>query len=87
MMKEIILWTGLALIMLVFCTCRSSRLSRPQVSELALKAQTEINTKEQGDKNYQRTASLLDSASQYYQLSIFPLDSFQFSLREEPPGF
>jgi hypothetical protein len=81
-MKTIILWTGLALIMLVLCTCRSSKISRRQVSELSLKAQTEINTQEQGDKNYQRTASLLDSASQYYQLSIFPLDSFQFSLQE-----
>jgi hypothetical protein len=81
-MKNSIIWAGLALIMLVLCACRSTKLSNRQKAELALSTQSEVNSEQQIDKTYLRRSVLLDSSAQYHQLVIFPLDTFQFSWQE-----
>ncbi len=77
---RVLLLTGMALLMLVL-SCRSSKYSNRQKVQVASKTQTDLNSALNKDNQFVRTTTLSDSIGQYYQLTIFPVDSFKFSLQ------
>lgn len=81
-MKTIIKLASLILIILCQIACRSTKSSNRQKVNSTEIEQTETRSREQENKQYARSYSLTDSSGQFYQLTIFPVDSFQFSLRE-----
>ena len=48
---------------------------------MAVVEQSDIKTRIQESNNYSRSASLTDSSERKYQLTIFPVDTFHFSLQ------
>ncbi|MGV3686475.1 MAG: hypothetical protein ACO1NS_12665 [Daejeonella sp.] len=71
---------GMALIMLAL-SCRSSKYSSWQKAQIDIKGRTDLNSELIQENQFLRTASLSDSTGEFYQLTIFPVDSFKFSLQ------
>lgn len=78
-MKTNITLAGMILIMLCLGACRTSKLSNRQRNVLNAKEQNATRTIEQENKQVSRISSFSDSSGHVYQLTIFPIDTFQFS--------
>ena len=80
-MKNISTLAALILVILTHSACRTSKYSNRQQTRLAVKEQFDIKTRVQEANDYSRSKSLTDSNGQSYQLTIFPADTFQFSMK------
>ena len=78
-MRTNIKLAGMILIMLCHGACRTSKLSNRQRNVVSANEQTATRTIEQEDKQLSRISTLSDSSGHVYQLTIFPVDTFQFS--------
>jgi len=81
-LKTIFKLTSLILIIISQSACRTTKLSNRHQDRIAVMEQTETRSREQENKQYSRSYSITDSSGQFYQITIFPADSFQFALHE-----
>lgn len=81
-MKTLIKLGGMILIMLSHSACRSTKFSNRQQNQLDALEQTGTRSREQESKSYSQSNLITDSSGQVYQLTIFPADTFQFSVQE-----
>lgn len=78
----IIKLTGMALIILSQSACRTEKLlNRQQTSSSSLEV-TADSVRELQNRSFSRTSAVRDSSDQFYQVTIFPADTFQFSMQE-----
>ncbi len=80
-MKITCVLAGMITIMLCHGACRTSKISSRQKAQLAFEMQSDVKSKLSEDKRFERTKSVIDSSGQSFQLTIFPVDSFKFSLQ------
>ena len=73
----------ITVLILSFSACRSKHLNNQRFRTSAVQTK-DINIKTTQDDFYQRSSviSIRDSAKHQYQVNIFPIDSFSFSLQE-----
>lgn len=81
-MKNFILLTGMILIMSVQYACRANKFSNRQLNKLTRLEQTDTLIREQENIQLSHARSVTDSIGQVYQITIFPRDSFQFSMEK-----
>lgn len=81
-MKKFLLLAGLILTMTSQCACPINKLANRQLNKLATNEQTAIKSREQENIQLFKSQSLTDSGEQVYRLTIFPTDSFNFSLEK-----
>jgi len=79
-MKNFILLAGMILIMSVQYACRTNKFSNRQLNQLTGLEQTDTLIREQENIHLSYAHSITDSIRQVYQITIFPRDSFQFSM-------
>lgn len=70
------------LIMLCHGACRTSKYSNRKHVQAILAEETYNSIIEQENKKYSLSRSIIDSTGQEYQVTIFPADSFRFSVQE-----
>ena len=70
------------LIMLCHGACRTSKFSNRQHVQAMVVEETNNSSIEQENKQYALSRSIIDSNGQEYHVTIFPADSFRFSLQE-----
>ncbi|MDP3468285.1 MAG: hypothetical protein Q8S11_08120 [Daejeonella sp.] len=81
-MKTLIQFGAMALIIFCGAACHSSKLMNRQQARLALKEQSNSKSRVLEHNQFERFEYLIDSSGHSYQLSIFPTDTFKFSLQE-----
>ena len=81
-MKTIFKLAGVILIILCQSACRTHKLLNRQEDRSAAFEATDTHTREQQKKFYSMQSSIIDSSGQLYQVTIFPADTFQFSLQQ-----
>ena len=81
-MKSFILLAGMILIMSVQYACRTTKFSTRQLDQLTRLEQTDTLIREQETIHLSHAHSVTDSIGQVYQITIFPRDSFQFSVEK-----
>lgn len=81
-MKNFILLAGMILIMSVQYACRTTKFSTRKLDQLTRFEQTDTLIREQENIHLSRAHSVTDSIGQVYQITIFPRDSFQFSMEK-----
>ncbi|MDP3469497.1 MAG: hypothetical protein Q8S11_14245 [Daejeonella sp.] len=79
-MKNFILLAGMILIMSVQYACRTTKFSNRQLNQLTRLEQTDTLIREQETIHFSHARFVRDSIGQVYQITIFPRDSFQFSV-------
>ncbi len=79
-MKNFILLAGMILIMSAQYACRTTKFSTRQLDKLTRLEQTDTMIREQETIHLSHAHSVTDSIGQVYQITIFPRDSFQFSV-------
>ena len=80
-MKPIITLAGMILFMLCHGACSTRRLSDLQKSRLRFEEQSEIESRVKEINRINRHESVTDSNRNTYQLTIFPADTFKFSMQ------
>ena len=70
------------LIMLCHGACRTSKYSNGQHIQTMAAEETNIKSKEQENRQSSLSRSIVDSIGQEYYVTIFPADSFRFSVQE-----
>lgn len=80
-MRKLIILAGIIVTMLALPACRTSKFSNRQKAQLAVEEQSDFKSNLRQDSYYGRSTSISDSSGQHYQLTIFPVDSFRFSLQ------
>lgn len=70
------------LIMLCHGACRTSKYSNGEHIQTMEAEETNIKSSEQENKQYSLSRSIVDSIGQEYYVTIFPADSFRFSVQE-----
>jgi hypothetical protein len=80
-MKDLVTLTGMILIMLSHSACRTSKLANRQNGSMQEIQQFKIQSHLKEVNSYDRHQSSTDSSGQSYQLTIFPADTFQFSIK------
>lgn len=81
-MKNLHTLAGTILIMLCHGACRTSKYSNRQHVQTMATEKTKISSGEQENKQYSLSRSIIDSTGQEYYVTIFPADSFRFSVQE-----
>lgn len=81
-MKNILIPAGLILIILFQSACSTNKLLNRQQDRRTVREHTDTRSRQEENKQYSRSHSITDSTGQFYQVTIFPADSFEFSLRE-----
>ena len=81
-MKTIFKLAGMILIILSQSACRTHKLLNRQQDRSAAFEATDTHTREQQKKFYSIQSSIKDSSGQLYQVTIFPADTFEFSLQQ-----
>lgn len=81
-MKNIFTLPALILIIISHNGCRSTKTSNRQQNRVSVQEQSDIKTRVQEVNNHSRSESLSDSSGKSFQLTIFPADTFQFSLQK-----
>lgn len=81
-MKTIIKLAGMILIIMSQSACRTNKFSNRQMNRSAALEQTDIRSRKQENKQYSRFNVITDSGGQVYKVTIFPTDTFQFSMQE-----
>ncbi|MEJ7780791.1 MAG: hypothetical protein WKF68_14505 [Daejeonella sp.] len=73
--------SALILIILTHSACRTSKFSSRQQTRLAVEEQSDMKSRVREVNRYVRSETITDSSGQSYQLTIFPADTFKFSLQ------
>ncbi len=81
-MKNYNTLAGMILIMLCHGACRTSKYSNRKHVQAIVAEETYNSIIEQENKQYSLSRSIIDSTGQEYQVTIFPADSFRFSVQE-----
>ena len=73
-----------ALILIIFChiACRTIKNSNRQQSRNANRELVDSRIQEQESTKISISTAITDSSGRFYQATIFPVDTFQFSLRD-----
>ena len=73
-----------ALILIIFChiACRTIKNSNRQQSRISERELIDSRAQEQESTKISLSTAITDSSGQFYQATIFPVDTFQFSLRD-----
>lgn len=80
-MKNIFTLPALILIILSHNGCRSTKTSNRHQNRVSVQEQYDIKARVQEFNDYSSSESLSDSSGRSFQLTIFPADTFQFSLQ------
>ncbi len=78
-MKNLITLAGM-IIMLAHSACRTNKLVNRQRNLNSESTQAEVWSRKQEHTNVSQTSVLTDSNTRFYEVSIFPTDSFRLSL-------
>jgi hypothetical protein len=81
-MKNFTLLVGMILIMSVQYACRTTKFSNRQLNQLTRFERTDSLIQEQENIHLSHAHSVTDSIRQVYHITIFPRDSFQFSVEK-----
>lgn len=81
-MKTIFKLAGLILIILSQSACRTHKLTNRQQYRSAALELTDTHSREQQKEFYSLKSTIIDSSGQLYQVTIFPADTFEFSMQQ-----
>ena len=81
-MKHIIPLAALTLVIFTHSGCRTIKSTNRQQSRTSGRELIDSRIREHDSISISRSMVMTDSSGQYYQATIFPADTFQFSLRD-----
>ncbi len=81
-MKNIIILAGMIVFVLFLSACRTGKLSDRQKTRLLFEEQSEIESLVKEISRLNRSKSITDSTRNTYHLTIFPADTFKFSMQK-----